>query len=248
MKGVIAVCGKGGAGKTTLSALISRLLLERKDLRGLIIDADPAGGLSLALGLAVKRTVNDLRKQVISATREHSQDSLNLAASIDYQLLEALSEQGNLAFLSVGRPEEEGCYCQLNTFLRESIEALTAHFDLTLIDAEAGVEQVNRRVMRRVDILLLISDPTPKGIRVAESIAKVAREAMDCEKVGLIINRARSAGEAYRAAHLSGLPYLGWIPEDEDIRHFDTSGRSFLELKNSLALESTRALLGDIFN
>jgi CO dehydrogenase maturation factor len=247
VKGVVAICGKGGVGKTSLSAMLSRLVLEDGAVRGLAVDADPAGGLRLALDLPVKRTVNDLRKAVIAATRERSTDSLNMAASIDYQLLEALTEHRNLAFLAVGRPEEEGCYCQVNTFLREAIETLSGHFEFTIIDAEAGVEQVNRRVMRGVDALLLVSDPTAKGVKVAEAIKQVADEAMHCERVGLIINRARGEDEAARLAERTDLPLLGWLPEDETIRAFDAEGRSLLELPSDTpVLAAVRQLLSSL--
>lgn len=247
MKGIVAICGKGGVGKTSLSAMLSRLVLEEGAVRGLAVDADPAGGLCLALDLPVKRTVNDLRKAVIAATRERSTDSLNMAASIDYQLLEALTEHRNLAFLAVGRPEEEGCYCQVNTFLREAIESLSGHFDFTVIDAEAGVEQVNRRVMREVDALLLVSDPTAKGVKVAEAIKQVADEAMRYGRAGLIINRVREAAEAHRLAERTSLPLLGWLPEDETIRSFDAEGRSLLELPSGTpALAAVRNLLSSL--
>jgi len=144
---VVAVCGKGGVGKTTVTALLSRLLFEGKNGKVLVVDADPAVGLGMALSQFPDRTVNEVRKEIISTVKEHSTDSLDLAASIDYKLMEIVEELGNLGFLSVGRPEEEGCYCQLNTLLREAIETLSSHFDMTLIDAEAGVEQVNRRVI-----------------------------------------------------------------------------------------------------
>ncbi len=248
MKGVVAVCGKGGVGKTTISALLARLISEEKSLRGLIIDADPAGGLSLALSLPIKKTVNDLRKEVIAATRERSSDSLNLAASIDYKLLDALTERENLAFLAVGRPEEEGCYCQLNTFLRESIEVLAGHFDLTVIDAEAGVEQVNRRVIRDIHTLLLISDPTAKGIKVAETIRKVADETMRYDRVGLLINRVESEKEALELSRNTPLELLGWLPEDKTIGEFDREGRSLLELNGSLSLEAMRTLAAKLFD
>jgi CO dehydrogenase maturation factor len=244
VKGIFAICGKGGVGKTSLAAMLSRLVLEDGVARGLAVDADPAGGLSLSLALPIKRTVNDLRKAVIAATREHTTDSMNMAASIDYQLLDALTEHRNLAFLAVGRPEEEGCYCQVNTFLREAIETLAKHFDSTVIDAEAGVEQVNRRVMRSVDTLLLVSDPTAKGVRVAETIRQVADETMHCSRVGLIINRVRGAEEAARLAERTTLPLLGWLPEDETIRAFDAEGRTLLELpEDTPALAAVRELL-----
>ncbi len=238
MKGVISICGKGGVGKTTISALLSRLILEQKNMRGLAIDADPGGGLSLALSLPVKKTVNDLREAVIAAAKNRSSDKLNIAASIDYQLLESLSEHRNLAFLAVGRPEEEGCYCQINSFLRESIQVLAGQFDATIIDAEAGVEQVNRRVMERIDLLLLVSDLSAKGIKVAETIEKVAAKTIKGHKVGLIINRVRSEEELVKIRSKTTLPILGWLPEDETVRTFDIAGKSFLNLPNSPSLQA----------
>jgi CO dehydrogenase maturation factor len=242
---VIAVCGKGGVGKTTVSALLARLLSEDGDGKLLVVDADPAVGLGMALSRFPERTVNDVRKEIISTVRKHSTDSIDLAASIDYKMMEIVMDTGNMGFLSVGRPEEEGCYCQLNTLLREAIEALSSHFDLTLIDAEAGVEQVNRRVMRAVSHLLLVSDTTLKGIRVAEAIRKVADDAVDYRKIGLLINRARAGDDASGLASGTDLPFLGWIPEDDTVRDFDNQARSFLEIPASPALEAVRSHLLD---
>ncbi len=242
---VIAVCGKGGVGKTTIAALLSRLLSEDGSGKVLVVDADPAVGLGMALNRFPERTVNDIRKEIISTVREHSTDSVDLAASVDYKMMEIVMDSGNLGFLSVGRPEEEGCYCQLNTLLREAIEALSSHFDLTLIDAEAGVEQVNRRVMRSVSHLLLVSDVTLKGIRVAEAIRKVADEAVDYRKIGLVINRARGEDDARGLAVRTELPLLGWIPEDDTVREFDNQARSFLEIPACPALEAVRTHILD---
>jgi CO dehydrogenase maturation factor len=238
---VIAVCGKGGVGKTTVSALLSHLFQENGRGKVLLVDADPAVGLGLALNRFPERTVNDVRKEIISTVRERSTDSVDLAASVDYKMMEIVMDSGNLGFLSVGRPEEEGCYCQLNTLLREAIETLSAHFDLTLIDAEAGVEQVNRRVMRSVSHLLLVSDTTLKALRVAESIRKVADEAVNYSKLGLLVNRARSEEDARKLASHSDLPMLGWIPEDDTVREFDAEARSFLEMPSCPALEAVRS-------
>ncbi len=242
---VIAVCGKGGVGKTTLSALLSRLLAEDSSGKALVVDADPAVGLGMALSSFPERTVNDVRKEIIATVRKHSTDSVDLAASIDYKMLEIVLDSGNLAFLSVGRPEEDGCYCQLNTLLREAIEGLSDHFALTLVDAEAGVEQVNRRVMRSVSHLLLVSDTTLKAVRVAESIRDVADEAVNYRKLGLIINRARGEEEAEKLASRTSLPLLGWIPEDDTVRQFDSEARSFLEITTCPALEAIRSHILD---
>ncbi len=245
---VLAVCGKGGVGKTTVSALLARLFSRRGDTRVLLVDADPAVGLGMAMSIFPERTVNDIRKEIVSTVREHATDSLDLAASVDYKLMEAVSQNGRLGFLSVGRPEDEGCYCQLNTLLREAIETLSGHFDLTLIDAEAGVEQVNRRVMRSVSHLMLVCDPTPKSLNVAETIRKVAEEAVNYRRLGLLINRARDEREARSLASRSELPLLGWVPEDDAVRSFDSSARSFLELPDCEALQAVEAaVLGSGF-
>lgn len=245
---MLAVCGKGGVGKTTVSALLARLFSRREEARVLLVDADPAVGLGMALSIFPQRTVNDIREEIISTVREHATDSLDLAASVDYKLMEAVSQNGGMGFLSVGRPEDEGCYCQLNTLLREAIETLSYHFPLTIIDAEAGVEQVNRRVMRSVSHLLLVCDLTPKSLNVAETIRRVAEEAVNYRRLGLLVNRARGEEEARSLASRSELPLLGWVPEDETVRSFDASARSFLELPDCEALRAVEAaVLGSGF-
>lgn len=240
MSHVVAVCGKGGVGKTTVAALLSRLLTEDREKRVLVVDADPAIGLGMALNQFPPRSINDVRKEIVSAIQKQSTDSVDLAASVDYKMMEIIVEVGNLGFISVGRPEEEGCYCRLNSLLREAIESLSSHFYLTLIDAEAGIEQVNRRVMRSVTHLLLVTDTTLKGLRIAEGIRRLADEAVNYQKLGLLVNRARDEEDYRLLSSQTDLPLLGWIPEDDTVRDFDARARDFLELSSCPALEAVR--------
>jgi CO dehydrogenase maturation factor len=249
MSKVIAVCGKGGVGKTTMSALLGRALASDTEDRVLVVDADPAGGLAMALDWSVAGSINDLRQEILDELERRKTDRTDLAASIDYRLLEMLSDRDNLALLSVGRPEEAGCYCNLNTVLREAIEALSAHFGYTIVDAEAGLEQVNRRVMRSVTHLLLVTDPGAKGVRVAEEIHALAQEAVAPTSVGLLINRVRSEEEVTSIRGRTKLPVIAWIPEDEAVRSFDAQARSLLELPACPAVAALRAWVtdGDFF-
>ncbi|MBW2454112.1 MAG: AAA family ATPase [Deltaproteobacteria bacterium] len=245
MSHVIAVCGKGGVGKTTISALLARALAAGSDGRVLAVDADPAGGLAMALDWSLEGSINDLRQEILDSLERSKTDKTDLAAAIDYRLLEMLSDRDNLALLAVGRPEEAGCYCNLNTVLREAIEALADHFRYTIVDAEAGLEQVNRRVMRSVTHLLLVTDPGAKGVRVAEEIKALAEEAVEPTRVGLLINRVRSDDEVTAIRSRTSLDVIATIPEDETVRSFDAQARSLLELPACPAFEAVTAWIGD---
>jgi len=243
-KTVIAVCGKGGAGKTTVSAVIARALSEKGGVRSLIVDADPTGGLAMALAIRPKKTLDDIREETIRQIRKGESSKKDLAMSIDFLLMEAVTERGNLAFLPIGRPEETGCYCSVNSLLRDAIELLAGQFDVTLIDAEAGVEQVNRQVMKSVDHLILVADTSAKGIRVAETILKVAGDMAGGIKAGLILNRFRSKDEAEALASATDVPVIGFVPEDDTIRRFDAEERSFFDLPSCPAADAVLAALG----
>lgn len=244
---VIAFCGKGGVGKTSLSALAVRLMLEG-GRRVLAVDADPSMGLSLALGLRPRRTLDHLRREMVEALRGKPQDRVDLAASLDYKLLEILEERGCLAFLAVGRPEEEGCYCRLNSFLREAIEALSYRFQVVVIDAEAGLEQVNRRVMRSVTHLALVSDASAKGIRVAEDLAELALRAVSPEKMGLVFNRLAGKEVFQVLSSRTHLPVLGWVPEEPEIARYDREALSLLDMPANPALQALEeCILGSGF-
>lgn len=240
---IVAVCGKGGAGKTCISAAITKILLERGESRVLAIDADPAVGLATALGFKVHKTVDDIRNDLIEQLRKGKRGSREeFVPLVDYEVFDALEERDNLAFLAIGRPENEGCYCQVNEMLKDIIGSVAENFDYAIIDGEAGIEQVNRRVMEKVSHLILVSDPSVKGIEVAQTIKDVSERTMDNERIGLIVNRIRDEDEK-RLIIPHGFNILGLVPEDDTIRHFDIEGKSLLELPDCPALTAIRRCL-----
>ena len=241
---IIALCGKGGVGKTTLSASIVRALSRDPGNRVLAIDADPAVGLATALNIEVRKTVDDVRNDFIELVKKRQAgDKERVLSLLDYEMLGALHEKGNLAFLAIGRPETEGCYCQVNDMLKDIIASITGNFDYTVIDAEAGVEQINRRVLEKVTHLVLVSDLSAKGINVAKTIHGLAGSAVNFERAGLIINRVRSIEELDGVSLPDSIEFLGHIPEDDIIRRADIDAMNILELPATQAFEALEQCL-----
>lgn len=244
---IIALCGKGGVGKTSISATIVKILLEKPGNRVLAIDADPAVGLSTALDISVTKTVDDIRNDLIKRVKSgETQNKAELLSSLDYEMFAAVSERKNLAFLAIGRPENEGCYCQVNHLLKDIIGSMAHNFNYIVIDGEAGIEQVNRRVMETVTHLLLISDASRKGLKVANTILDVADRAACYRQAGIIINRLYDNAE-YEALNIpKPLRCLGWIPEDRTIRLADMAGNSLLEAGDGAAMNAVRHCLSEM--
>ena len=242
---IIALTGKGGVGKTSLSALIVKLLTKKfPDKRILAIDADPAVGLATALGVKPLMTLDDIRNDIIAKVEGgDTKSALELVSESRYKIFEAIVENDGFAFLAIGRPESEGCYCRINSYLRNVIEMVSSQFDYVVIDGEAGIEQINRRVMEKVTHLLLVSDASRKGIEVIKTIDEVADRVVNYDKVGLIFNRIEDE-RLLKNVKLDNIPVLGVIPSDMNVMEYDADARSFMELPNdSKAVEKLSEIL-----
>lgn len=234
---IIALVGKGGVGKTSLSALFVRLLKEaHPDRKILAIDADPAIGLSTALGIEASSTVDDIRKLFVSTVQDgNTNAAIELLGEAKYRMLDALVEKDNVSFLAIGRPESAGCYCKVNAYLKEIISMLAENFDYVVIDGEAGIEQVNRRVMEKVTHLVLVSDASRKGLQVVRTIYNVANELVMFERAGVIINRVPQSVKLDEA-DTEGIEILSEIPDDREMALNDIMGDSVFKLDNNSSI------------
>ena len=150
-------------------------------------------------------------------------------------MFDALKEQEGFAFLAIGRPEAAGCYCAVNAYLKEVITMMAEQFDYVVIDGEAGIEQINRRVMERVTHLILITDPSQKGLQVIKTIKKVADELVMYEACGVLVNRLPDT-EMLRFLDFEKIPFLGSIGQDSSLTEFDLKGENILDLPDSSLL------------
>ena len=224
---IIALSGKGGVGKTSISAAIIKLLVQAyPDKKILAIDADPAVGLSTALGISVSMTIDDIRKEIVKTVEEgQTQAAIELLGDARYKIFDALTETEDFAFIAVGRPESAGCYCKVNAYLKEVISILSDAFDYVVIDGEAGIEQINRRVMEKVTHLLLITDASKKGTQVISAIKQVSDELMMCQQVGAIVNRIPDES-VIPYINTNGIPVLSFIPADYNLTIYDIEGKN----------------------
>ncbi len=231
---IIALAGKGGVGKTSISAAIVKLLTESyPDKKILAIDADPAVGLSTALGIEVETTIDDIRKEIVSFVEGgNTKEAIELLGDVRYKIFDALTETDGFAFIAVGRPESAGCYCKINAYLKEVISILSKDFDFVVIDGEAGIEQINRRVMEKVTHLLLITDASKKGTQVISTIKSVADELVMYKKTGAIVNRIPDES-VIPYINTGDIPVLSYIGNDKKLAIFDIEGKNIIGLDES---------------
>lgn len=248
-KRLVAVSGKGGTGKTAFTAMMTRAMLESgRAGRLLLIDADPALGLPGAVGVRVKRTMGQVREEIIRTARSGTrEEKTQIGETLDYMVLEALVETDRFALLAMGRTETLGCFCPVNDLLRGAIETLSKSFDTIIIDGEAGVEQINRQVVRHLDTLIVVSDATARGLQTAALIKKMVWDdrVIRCDRLGLVFNRVQGSEDLLRrSAGEIGLEVFGCIPQDEIIGQYDLVGRPIMELPaTSPGLAAVRAIV-----
>ncbi|HHT19116.1 MAG: AAA family ATPase [Euryarchaeota archaeon] len=232
---IIAVSGKGGTGKTLISSLLIKSLSDTKqDI--LAIDADPDSNLPESLGIDVQKTVGDVREELKEDTAKgRIPTGMNKWDILDYKIMESIIETPKFDLLAMGRPEGSGCYCAVNNMLRRIIENLSSNYDVIIIDTEAGLEHLSRRTTQNVDVMLVVTDKSKRGMLTAKRIGKLADDLdIKFKELYLVLNRVKddTKDEILQKAKETGLEIVGVIHEDEEVTKFDIEGRPLVELPN----------------
>lgn len=241
----IALAGKGGTGKTTVAAMVVRYL--RDVARGsiLAIDADPSSNLNFVLGMPLDETVGRIREDMLGQIQSGATGGLagglpgGMAKQdyLDYQIRMALVEGDSVDLIAMGRPEGPGCYCAANAMMRNIMDRIKKQYGYVVIDNEAGLEHLSRRTTRDVDILLIVTDPTQRGVIAAQRVVELADELdVHIDRRYLIVNRL-SGSEMPPALQkavddlLNGkVEFLGVVPYDANMAEFEFTGRPLIEL------------------
>lgn len=232
---VIAVVGKGGVGKTAFTAMFAGVCSKSASCgKVLVIDADPALGLALALGIEVKRTIGEVREEIINTVQKGDVEAKSeLASKLDYLIFESMIEFDNYAFIAMGRSDSLGCYCSVNDLLRDAIQILAQEFDTVIIDGEAGLEQLNRQVLTNVDDLIILTDGSERGLHTVKTLREIAHEEnlVDENSIGVVFNRSLVSDDVLRQSiEKVSTAYLGTVPLDSQVAEFDAIGRPLIEL------------------
>jgi len=236
---ITAIVGKGGTGKSTVSAFLVKYLIERGEKPVLAIDADPSVCLGNLLGLEVEETLGDIREDIINGIDSFPQ-GMTKQQYLEFKVQSAVQESEYFDLLTMGRPEGKKCYCFVNNLLRNTLDTLTKNYLYTVIDCEAGMEHLSRRTTKDVDYLFINSDPTKKGIKTAQNILELINSLnTKVENKILIINRVPEEKSKEildiikRMIDFSQFLSVGIMPEDKAVSESDLLGNNMLKIPDS---------------
>lgn len=226
----IAVAGKGGTGKTTLSGMLVDYLSRQHSQPVLAVDADPNSNLNQVLGVDVETTLGDIRESMLGKETDGAlPGGMNKQEYAEHMFSAALTEGERNDLLVMGRTQGKGCYCYVNGVLKTQIDKHATNYSYVVVDNEAGMEHISRGVLPKVDLLLLVSDCSRRGIQAVGRIAKMVDElSLKPGRVKLIVNRA-PGGEldpgVVEEIALNKLDLAGVVPQDETIYRYDCAGK-----------------------
>ncbi|WP_373512604.1 AAA family ATPase [Persicitalea sp.] len=250
----IAVCGKGGVGKTTISGLLCRIL-GAKGIPVLAIDGDPNPNLALTLGLDPQAA---MPKPLTSKLLEiYQKDDGKKCAKLKSPLAEVMAEHGiqvaeNVTLLAVGQPEHAGtgCMCGTHTTVREIIHtALEESEQVTLLDLEASLEQMKRGTSKYVDVLLCVVEPYYRSMEAVARFQRLGKE-LEIKNIVAVANKVKNAQdeEAIRDfCAQTDLPVIAVIPLDPTVSEADKKGSlDMADIDESPALRAINQLAEDL--
>ncbi len=226
----VALAGKGGTGKTTMAGMLIKFLLKKNKTPILAVDADCNTNLNEVLGVELGNTLGNAREEM---KKGDVPSGMTKDIFMEMKLEESLVEAEGFDLVVMGQPEGAGCYCAANTLLTNYLDRLSGNYPYIVMDNEAGMEHISRLTTKNVDTLLIVSDPSRRGLQAAVRIDELAR----CLNIGVgksyvLINQAREAPsrQAVEMIAKANLELIGTVPKDDVVYDFDFSGRPTIQM------------------
>ena len=220
---VIAVSGKGGVGKTTLCGLLIQYLCENRKHPVLAVDADANANLNEVLGVEPEITLGELREEIERAgvdPRYQIPAGMTKQAYLEMRLSDAIAEEDDYDLMVMGRTQGQGCYCFVNGLVQTQVQKLQSHYPYIVVDNEAGMEHISRGILPMMEVAILVSDCSRRGVQAAGRIAGTLEEIRN-----------------------QGLELLGVVPHDDQVYQYDCAGKPIIRLPKD---SPVRSALGEI--
>ncbi len=230
MSYTVALAGKGGSGKTTMAGLLIKYLVKKEKTPVLAVDADCNANLNEVLGLEIRDTLGNAREEM---KKGDVPGGMTKDIFMEMKMEEAMVEAQGYDLIVMGQPEGAGCYCAANTLLAGFMERLAGNYPFIVMDNEAGMEHISRLTTKNVDVLLIVSDPSRRGLQAAVRIEDLARCLnIVVGKSYVVINQVKEAPseKALEMISAGGLEIAGTVPEDRTIYEYDFNGRPTIEM------------------
>ncbi len=251
MPKIIAMAGKGGTGKTTTTALLTKYLLAKKETPFLLVDADANANLNELLNLDVDLTLGQIRKELKGELPAH----ITRDQFMEMKIHQALIEETGYDLLVMGQPDGPGCYCAANQHLAMTMDKLADNYKYIIVDNEAGMEHLSRMNLRSIDYLLVTSDPSARGILTAKRISEIAEPlGLQIKEQYLLVNRAPQPippalqEKIDEAVTDTGMKLGGIIPSSDTLINQELSGESYVALDDSAnVIQTVNTIFDKIF-
>ncbi len=236
MSFTIAIAGKGGVGKTTIAGLLVNGLISRGRRPVLAVDADPNSCLDGVLGVHCEKSIGTVREEAKQIAAEGMSSGISKHQLLEMKIAESLVEADDFDLISMGRSEGPGCYCYANNVLKQAIAQIAGAYPYVVIDNEAGLENLSRRIVQKVDLLVIVTDASKRGLDTCRRIYDLTGEMeIDFSHLAIVVNRMRRgglpAGCEMLQAHTSA-QYMLPIPEDDELADLAESGTALTELSD----------------
>lgn len=244
----IAVAGKGGTGKTTFTSLVIRNLIKAGKKAILAVDADPNSNLNEALGIEVEESIADILDEVKSGGSIPA--GMPKDVYVEYRLNQVLQETDFVDLVVMGVPQGSGCYCYPNDLMRKYIGSLNDNYDYVIMDNEAGLEHLSRKVVEEIDILFVISDSSARGVRSAGRVREIVDTLkLNVKDIYLVVTKSPAEGLSALEAEIqkTGLKLIGQVPFDPEVAQKDLEGLPLVDMpETSLSVRAVQEIMDKV--